>query len=123
MTTDAPSDAAGQSERRPWWWVPSLYFAQGIPYVVVMSVAVIAFKRLGVSNSKIALYTSWLYLPYVIKPLWSPLVQRIGTRRGWIVVMQLLVAAGLACTALAIPLTNFLVWSLVALASVAICSA
>jgi PAT family beta-lactamase induction signal transducer AmpG len=123
MTTDAPSDAAEQSARRPWWWVPSLYFAQGIPYVVVMSVAVIAFKRLGVGNAKIALYTSWLYLPYVIKPLWSPLVQRIGTRRGWIVVMQLLVAAGLACTALAIPLTNFLVWSLVALASVAICSA
>ena len=83
--------------------MPSLYFAQGVPYVVVMTVAVIMFKRLGVGNAEIALYTSWLYLPYAIKPLWSPLVQRIGTRRGWVVVMQLLVAAGLACAALAIP--------------------
>ena len=123
MTTEPPTPEAAQSNRSPWWWVPSLYFAQGIPYVVVMSVAVIAFKRLGVDNTKIALYTSWLYLPYAIKPLWSPLVQRIGTRRSWIVVMQLLVAAGLACAALAIPLDDFLRWSLVALASVAICSA
>jgi MFS transporter, PAT family, beta-lactamase induction signal transducer AmpG len=109
--------------RGPWWWVPSLYFAQGVPYVVVMTVAVIMFKRLGVGNAQIALYTSWLYLPYAIKPLWSPLVQRIGTRRAWVVVMQLLVAVGLACVAFAIPLESFLRWSLVALAAVAIGSA
>jgi PAT family beta-lactamase induction signal transducer AmpG len=100
-----------------------LYFAEGVPYVVVMTVAVIMFKRLGVGNTQIALYTSWLYLPYAIKPLWSPLVQRIGTRRSWIVVTQLFVAAGLACTALSIPLDSFLRWSLVALAAVAISSA
>jgi PAT family beta-lactamase induction signal transducer AmpG len=117
------TDDSKPGGRGPWWWVPSLYFAQGVPYVVVMTVAVIMFKRLGVGNAKIALYTSWLYLPYAIKPLWSPLVQRIGTRRGWVVVMQLFVAAGLACTALAIPLDNFLRWSLVALAAVAISSA
>jgi PAT family beta-lactamase induction signal transducer AmpG len=115
-----PSTSAGRS---PWWWVPSLYFAEGVPYVVVMTVAVIMFKRLGVGNAQIALYTSWLYLPYAIKPLWSPLVQRIGTRRGWIIVMQLFVAAGLACVALAVPLDSFLRWSLVALAAVAITSA
>jgi PAT family beta-lactamase induction signal transducer AmpG len=109
--------------RSPWWWVPSLYFAQGVPYVVVMTVAVIMFKRLGVGNAQIALYTSWLYLPYAIKPLWSPLVQRIGTRRSWVLVMQLFVAAGLACAALSIPLQSFLLWSLVSLAAVAICSA
>lgn len=116
-------DTPPLTTRGPWWWVPSLYFAQGVPYVVVMTVAVIMFKRLGVGNTQIALYTSWLYLPYAIKPLWSPLVQRIGTRRGWVVVMQLLVAAGLASAAFAIPLDSFLRWSLVALASVAICSA
>ena len=109
--------------RGPWWWVPTLYFAEGVPYVVVMTVAVIMFKRLGVGNTQIALYTSWLYLPWAIKPLWSPLVQRIGTRRSWVVVMQLLVAAGLACAALSIPLISFLRWSLVALAASAICSA
>jgi PAT family beta-lactamase induction signal transducer AmpG len=111
------------SQRNPWLWVPSLYFAQGIPYVVVMIVAVIMFKRLGVGNKEIALYTSWLYLPYAIKPLWSPLVQRFGTRRGWVVVMQLLVGAGLACAALAIPADDFVRYTLAALAVVAVSSA
>lgn len=126
MTTRVETTSAehpSPAGRSPWWWVPSLYFAEGVPYVVVMTVAVIMFKRLGVGNAQIALYTSWLYLPYAIKPLWSPLVQRIGTRRGWVIVMQLLIAAGLACAALAIPLESFLRWSLVALAAVAITSA
>jgi PAT family beta-lactamase induction signal transducer AmpG len=111
------------SQRNPWLWVPSLYFAQGIPYVVVMTVAVIMFKRLGVGNKEIALYTSWLYLPYAIKPLWSPLVQRFGTRRGWVIIMQLLVGAGLACAALAIPADDFVRYTLAALAIVAVSSA
>ena len=103
--------------------MPSLYFAQGIPYVVVMTVAVIMFKRLGVSNSQIAFYTSVLYLPWVIKPLWSPLVQRIGTRRGWVIVMQLLVGAGLGAAALAIPAADFVRYTLAAFAFVAVASA
>jgi PAT family beta-lactamase induction signal transducer AmpG len=123
MPAPEPHAEHVSSGRSPWWWVPSLYFAEGVPYVVVMTVAVIMFKRLGVGNTEIALYTSWLYLPYAIKPLWSPLVQKIGTRRSWVVVMQLFVAAGLACAALSIPLDSFLRWSLVALAGVAISSA
>ncbi len=62
-----------------WKWVPSLSFASGLPYVVVMTISVIMYKRMGVSNTEIALYTSWLYLPWVIKPLWSPLVDIIKT--------------------------------------------
>lgn len=96
-----------QTSRNPWLWIPSLYFAEGIPYVVVMTVAVIMFKRLGISNTDIALYTSWLYLPWVIKPLWSPLVDLLKTKRWWIVVMQLLIGAGLGGVALAIPLPLF----------------
>lgn len=96
-----------QTSRNPWFWIPTLYFAEGIPYVVVMTVAVIMFKRLGISNTDITLYTSWLYLPWVIKPLWSPLVDLLKTKRWWIVVMQLLVGAGLGGVALAIPLPLF----------------
>jgi MFS transporter, PAT family, beta-lactamase induction signal transducer AmpG len=92
--------------------VPSLYFAQGIPYVVVMIVSVIMYKRLGISNTDIALYTSWLYLPWVIKPLWSPLVDILKTRRLWIVGMQLLVGAGLAGVALTIPTEPFFQYTL-----------
>ncbi|HPV23753.1 MAG TPA: MFS transporter, partial [Casimicrobium sp.] len=58
-------------DRSVWWWIPTLYFGQGIPYVAVMTLSVILYKNMGVSNTDIALYTSWLYLPFVIKPLWS----------------------------------------------------
>ncbi len=93
--------------RNPWLWVPSLYFAEGIPYVVVMTVSVIMYKRMGISNADIALYTSWLYLPWVIKPFWSPIVDLFKTKRFWIVTMQLIVGAGLGGVALTIPLPNF----------------
>lgn len=95
------------SQRNPWSWIPSLYFAEGIPYVVVMTISVIMFKRLGISNTDIALYTSWLYLPWVIKPLWSPIVDLLKTKRWWIVVMQLIIGAALGGVALAIPLPLF----------------
>ena len=68
--------------RNPWFWIPTLYYAQGIPYVVVVTVSVIMFKRMGISNSDIALYTSWLYLPWVIKPLWSPVVDILRDRKS-----------------------------------------
>jgi PAT family beta-lactamase induction signal transducer AmpG len=99
-------------KRNPWAWIPTLYFAEGIPYVVVMLVSVIMYKRMGISNTDIALYTSWLYLPWVIKPLWSPLVDIFKTKRYWIVIMQLLVGAGLAGVALTIPLPGFFRYTL-----------
>ena len=87
----------------PWAWIPTLYFAQGIPYVVVMTLSVIMYKNMGVNNTDIALYTSWLYLPWVIKPLWSPLIELFSTKRVWIVALQFAVGASLACVALTIP--------------------
>jgi PAT family beta-lactamase induction signal transducer AmpG len=100
------------SSKKPWMWVPSLYFAQGIPYVMVMTVSAFLYKRLGVSNADITLYTSWLYLPWVVKPLWSPVVELAGLRRWWIVATQLLLGAGLAAVALAIPGPAFFRWTL-----------
>ena len=92
----------------PWRWIPTLYFAQGLPYVVVMTLAVVLYKNLGVGNTEIALYTSWLYLPWVIKPLWSPLVDLLGTKRRWIVALQFTVGAALAMVALTLPASRFL---------------
>ncbi len=99
-------------QKSPWAWVPSLYFAQGIPYVIVMTVSVIMYKRMGISNADIALYTSWLYLPWVIKPLWSPVVDLLRTKRWWIVIMQVLVGAGLAGVAFSIPVPDFFQYTL-----------
>lgn len=95
-----------------WAWIPSLYFAEGLPYVIVMTVAVIMYKRLGLSNTDIALYTSWLYLPWVIKPFWSPTVDLLKTKRWWIVTMQLVIGAGLAGVAFTIPTTHFVQYTL-----------
>ncbi len=91
------------NKRNPWAWVPTLYFAEGVPYVAVMTISVIIYKRLGLSNADITLYTSWLYLPWVIKPLWSPFVDMLRTKRWWILTMQILIAAALAGVAFTIP--------------------
>ena len=96
-----------QKKRNPWAWVPTLYFAEGLPYVAVMTVAVVMYKKLGLTNTQIALYTSWLYLPWVIKPLWSPFIDLIKTKRWWINAMQTLIAAAFASVAFFIPTTHF----------------
>jgi PAT family beta-lactamase induction signal transducer AmpG len=93
--------------RNPWTWIPSLYLAEGLPYAAVMSMSVIMYKNLGISNADIALYTSWLYLPWVIKPFWSPFVDLIKTKRWWIYSMQLLIGAGMAGIAFTLPASFF----------------
>jgi PAT family beta-lactamase induction signal transducer AmpG len=98
--------------RVSWAWVPTLYFAEGLPYVLVVTVSAIMFKQLGISNADVALYTSWLYLPWVIKPFWSPFVDLVKTKRWWLLLTQLILGAGLAGVALTLNTTNFFRWSL-----------
>ncbi|MBR2618647.1 MAG: AmpG family muropeptide MFS transporter [Paludibacteraceae bacterium] len=95
------------NNKNPWSWIPTLYFAEGLPYVLVMTVSVIMYKNLDISNTEIAFYTSWLYLPWVIKPFWSPFVDLLKTKRWWITTMQLLIGAGLAGIAFFLPTTFF----------------
>jgi MFS transporter, PAT family, beta-lactamase induction signal transducer AmpG len=108
----SPPAETVQGSRNPWLWVPSLYFSEGIPYVIVMTMSVVMYKRLGISNTDIALYTSWLYLPWVIKPLWSPFVDITRTKRFWVVAMQFLISFGLALVAFSIRGSDFFRWSL-----------
>lgn len=108
MTHQLHQDPQNSSRKRsPWLWVPSLYYAEGIPYAIVVYISVIMYKRLGISNAEIALYTSWLYLPWVIKPFWSPIVDIFRTKRFWILGMQLLLGACMASVAFTIPIANF----------------
>ena len=92
-----------QSKTSPWLWVPTLYFAEGLPYFIVNVISVTMFKRLGMSNGDIALYTSLLYLPWTIKPFWSPFVDIIRTKRWWIVSMQVVMAAATLLLCLSLP--------------------
>ena len=99
--TGSPSPALPSADRGPWWWVPSLYFAEAVPLVVVTFLATVMYKRLDVSNTEITLIAGWLYLPWVIKPLWSMVVEGTSTRRRWTLTTEVLIAAslgGLAAT-------------------------
>lgn len=107
----------------PWFWVPSISFSQAVPYVAVMMLSSVMYKNLGVSNTDLAFYTAWLYLPWVIKPLWSPIVELFGTKRRWIVLLQLLTGAALASVALTLQLPEFFRMSLAVLWLMAFSSA
>ena len=91
--------------RTPWSWVPTLYFAEGLPYFIVNNISVVMFKNMGMPNGMLALYTSLLYLPWVIKPLWSPFVDIIKSKRWWIVSMQILMSAAMLALPFLIPQT------------------
>jgi PAT family beta-lactamase induction signal transducer AmpG len=87
----------------PWLWVPTLYFAEGIPYFLVNNISVMMFAKLGVPNGQMALFTSLLYLPWTVKPLWSPFVDIIKTKRWWIIAMQVLMTAAMVLLTLTLP--------------------
>lgn len=109
--------------RHPFSWIPSLYLAEGLPNVIVVTVALVMFKRLGLDNAQSSFYVAWLYLPWVIKPFWSPFVEFFRTKRWWIITMQAIIGASLAGIALSIPTTAFMQWSLVFLWLIAFSSA
>lgn len=89
-----------KEKRSPWLWVPSLYIFEGLPYFVVNTISVIVLKKLGLDNADIALSTSLLYLPWVIKPLWSPFVDVLKTKRWWILLTQMLMCLAIFASAL-----------------------
>ena len=80
-------------DSKPWYWIPFLNFASGFPYAIIISVSVIMYKNLGIANEDIGVYTSLLYLPWVIKPLWSPFIDLYATKRKWFLAMQLVIVA------------------------------
>ena len=100
-------------ERSPWWWIPSLYVAEGLPYFAVNSLTIIMYNNMGVSMTDMTFFTGWLYLPWVIKPFWSPFVDLFKTKRSWIVAMQFLMTIGLAGVAVFLPGSHFFVMTLI----------
>ncbi|OUL32724.1 MFS transporter [Nostoc sp. 106C] len=99
----------------PWAYIPTLYFAEGVPNVIISSVSVIFYKKLGIDNDQITAWTSFLYLPWVIKMFWGPLVDIYATKRTWILVTQFAMFCCLSLVALSLQLPNFFFVSLAAL--------
>ncbi|GBF80282.1 MFS transporter [Aphanothece sacrum] len=102
-----------KSTVKPWFFIPTLYFAEGLPYILINSVSVIIYKNLGVDNAQIAFWTSLLYLPWVLKMFWSPWVEKIGKTRDWIIITQLVMVSCLGISAIALQLPNFFYISLI----------
>ncbi|MGJ5632018.1 MFS transporter [Nostoc sp. CALU 1950] len=99
----------------PWTFIPTLYFASGIPYVIINTVSVIFYKKLGIDNTQIALWTSFLYLPWVIKMFWGPIVDIYSTKRQWILYTQFAMFGCLGLIAFSLQLPNFFFISLATL--------
>jgi PAT family beta-lactamase induction signal transducer AmpG len=117
------ASATPSATRNPWTWVPTLYFAEGLPNAIVTTISIVLYKALGVSNTRIGLYTGLFYLPWVIKPLWSPVVDILKTRRVWIWRMQGVLGLAFAGIALALPSAHFVALSLVLFWLIALSSA
>lgn len=94
---------ANKFTKTPWLWVPTLYFAEGIPYFLVNNISVMMFAKMGVPNGQLAFFTTLLYFPWFLKGLWSPIVDVIKTKRWWIVAMQVLMVAMMALLTLTLP--------------------
>lgn len=109
--------------KSPWSWIPSLYIAEGLPYFAVNTIAVIMYAKMGISNADMAFYTGWLYLPWVIKPFWSPFVDIIRTKRWWTIAMQFLIAISMASVAFTLNLPIFFTTTLAAFWLMAFASA
>lgn len=118
-----PTTVQPRRDSGPWWWVPSLYFAEAVPMVVVTFLATVMFKRLDLPNREITLIAGWLYLPWVIKPLWSMVVEGTSTRRRWTLATEVLIAIGLAGLAVAVGAAAPLSATVFALAAIAFLSA
>lgn len=100
-------------KRTPWAWIPTLYIAEGLPYFAVNTLTVLMYHRLGVGLKEMAFFTGWLYLPWVIKPFWSPFVDLFKTKRLWTISMQFLMAITLASVAFLLPTSLFLTGTLI----------
>lgn len=110
-------------EVKPYAWVPSLYMGEALPFSAVMLLSLVMFKEMGMTDSQITLYTGWLGTPWVIKPIWSPIVDNLKTKRWWIVSMQFLMGVALAMVALTLPTALWLKASLAVLMVIAFASA
>jgi PAT family beta-lactamase induction signal transducer AmpG len=108
----AKPDQKSKLTQNPWFFIPTLYFAEGVPYVLINTVSVIFFKRMGIDNTQIAFWTGFLYLPWVIKMFWGPLVDLYSTKRNWILYSQLVMSVILGVVALFIHHPYFFVISL-----------
>lgn len=106
-------NAIKNRSRSPWLWIPTLYIAEGLPYFAVNTLTVLMFVNMGVSLADMAFFTGWLYLPWVIKPFWSPFIDLFKTKRSWTIAMEGILCATMAGVGFMLPFSFFFCATLV----------
>ena len=114
---------SNSNKRNPWTWIPTLYFAEGLPNIIVTGLSVVMYMQMGLTDAEVGLFTGWLALPWVIKPLWSPFIDLLKTKRWWVLTMQALIGASLAGIAFAIPTAFWFQATMCLFFIIAFCSA
>lgn len=109
--------------RHPATWVPTAYFAMGLPFIAIAQASVLMFKSFGISDSLIAFWTSLIMLPWTLKPLWSPILEMFKTKKHFVVGTQLVTGITFALVAFSLPLNHFFAYSIALLAVIAISGA
>lgn len=111
------------TQRNPAFWVPTAYFAMGLPFVAIAQASALMYKNMGISDTQIALWTSLIMIPWTLKPLWSPVLEMFKTKKHFVVATQIVTGMTFALVALSLPLDNFFRYSIALLAVVAISGA
>ncbi|MDE5870195.1 MAG: MFS transporter, partial [Muribaculaceae bacterium] len=93
--------------RSPWLWIPTLYIAEGLPYFAVNTLTVLMYVKMNISLEEMAFFTGWLYLPWVIKPFWSPFIDLFKTKRGWTIAMEAIICLTMAAVGFLLPCSFF----------------
>ena len=112
-----------KTKTSPWAWVPTLYFAEGLPNAIVTGLSVVMYMQMGLTDTEVGLFTGWLALPWVIKPLWSPFIDLLKTKRWWVLAMQMLIGSALAGIAFSIPTAFWFQATMCLFFIIAFCSA
>ncbi|MDE7412313.1 MAG: MFS transporter [Muribaculaceae bacterium] len=110
---DISSTASTGRSRSPWFWIPTLYIAEGLPYFAVNTLTVLMYVNMNVSLTDMAFFTGWLYLPWVIKPFWSPFIDLFKTKRAWTIAMEGIICLMMAAVGFLLPLSFFFAATLV----------
>ncbi|MGA9121131.1 MAG: MFS transporter [Bacteroidota bacterium] len=114
-----PDDKSIEESVRPKLWVPTLYFAEGLPFVAIAVVSSLMYKSMGIGDAQIAMWTSLVMIPWTLKPLWGPVLEMFKTKKYFVVATQFLGGIGFGLVALTLPLGDFFRYSLALLAIIA----
>jgi len=106
-------------KNNPLKWIPSTWFAMGLPFVALSTASAIMYKNFGISDTSIAFWTSLIMLPWTLKPLWGPFLEMFKTKKYFVYITQIFTGCLFGLVALSLKLDHFFAISISLLAIIA----